>query len=169
MSFNVASSRGATSNLSAPEQVKEWSRDDVKTFLQRNRTRLDLEGEDIDKNGVPGSPAKEIEKLINEIKGVNMGPPGRIHIFVDNSNLYIQGMANVGNMPYLVGFRPPSYDSLWKYVEKEGFEVETFDRNRQNHEKEVDSEIACAITQTSLLNEPGTIVLISGDKNICPG
>ncbi|CAB4475304.1 unnamed protein product [Rhizophagus irregularis] len=65
-------------------------------------------------------------------------------------------------MPYLVGSRPPSYDFLWKYVEKEGFEVENFDRDRQNHEKEVDSEIACAMIQTSLLNEPGTIVLISG-------
>jgi len=74
----------------------------------------------------------------------------------------------VGNMPYLVGSRPPSYDSLWKYVEMEGFEVETFDRDRQNHEKEVDSEIACAITETSLLNEPGTISLISGDKDLRP-
>ena len=90
MSFNVASSSGATSNLPTAEQVKEWSRDDVKTFLQGNITRLVLEGEDIDKIytqrvkgstfldftavdferwGVPGSPAKEIEKLINEIKG----------------------------------------------------------------------------------------------------
>lgn len=88
---------------------------------------------------------------------VNMGPPGRIHIFVDNSNLYIQGMVNVGrlenicnainnngvyyfkdlridygrllrliinnrqvgNMPYLVGSQPPSYDFLWKYVKME--------------------------------------------------
>src|SRR5256885_4980723 len=49
MSFNVASSSGATSNLPTAEQVKEWSRDDVKTFLQGNITRLDLEGEDIDK------------------------------------------------------------------------------------------------------------------------
>ncbi|CAB4397755.1 unnamed protein product [Rhizophagus irregularis] len=74
-------------------------------------------------------------------------------------------------MPYLVSSRPLSYDSLWKYVEKEGFGVETFDRDHQNHEKEVDSEIACAMIQTSLLNEPepGTIVLISGDKDMCPG
>lgn len=28
----------------------------------------------------------------------------------------------VGNMSYLIGFQPPSYDSLWKYVKKEGFE-----------------------------------------------
>ncbi|RIA87461.1 hypothetical protein C1645_286017 [Glomus cerebriforme] len=26
----------------------------------------------------------------------------------------------VGSMPYFVGSRPPSYDSLWKYVEKKG-------------------------------------------------
>lgn len=54
--------------------------------------------------------------------------------------------------------------SKWK-----GFEVETFDQDRQNHKKEVDSEIACAITQTSLQNEPGTISLISGDKDMRPG
>src|SRR5438105_3529702 len=46
MSFNVAS---ATSNLPTVEQMNEWSRDEVKTFLQGNITRLDLEGEDIDK------------------------------------------------------------------------------------------------------------------------
>jgi hypothetical protein len=90
MSFNVASSSGTTSNLPTIEQVKAWNQDDVKTFLQGNRTSLDLKDEDIDKIyiqrvkgstfldftavdferwGVPGSPAKEIEKLINEIKG----------------------------------------------------------------------------------------------------
>jgi hypothetical protein len=135
-----------------------------------------------------------------------MGPSGRIHIFVDNSNVFIQGMTNVaelehlynavnkqgiryfkdlridygrllkvilnnrevGSMPYLVGSRPPSYDSLWKNVEQDGFIVETFDRNRQNHEKEVVSEIACAITQSIYLSEPGTIVLVSGDKDMRP-
>lgn len=67
---------------------------------------------------------------------------------------------------------PPSYDSQ-KYIEKAGSEVETFDRGRQNHEKEVDSEMrmgnACVVTQASLQNEPGTIVLVSGDKDMRPG
>jgi len=93
MSHNIANTSTSTSALTASlptvEQVKAWSRDDVKTFLQGNITRLDLEGEDIDKiytqrvKGstflvltrddllaikIPLGPAKEIEKLINEIK-----------------------------------------------------------------------------------------------------
>ncbi|CAG8551597.1 4894_t:CDS:2 [Racocetra fulgida] len=90
MSSNVSSASDATSNLPTVEQVKEWSRDVVKAFLQGNKTRLDLDDSDIDKIytqrvrgstfldftavdyerwGIPGSPAKEIEKLINKIKG----------------------------------------------------------------------------------------------------
>ncbi|PKK79920.1 hypothetical protein RhiirC2_860250 [Rhizophagus irregularis] len=120
--------------------------DQIYTQRVKGSIFLDFTAVDFERWRVPGSPAKEIKKLINEIKGVR-------------------------NMPYLVSSRPLSYDSLWKYVEKEGFGVETFDRDHQNHEKEVDSEIACAMIQTSLLNEPepGTIVLISGDKDMCPG
>ncbi|RIA94451.1 hypothetical protein C1645_817939 [Glomus cerebriforme] len=134
------------------------------------------------------------------------GPAGLVHIFVDNSNLYVQGKKNVarlenlgrvdkegvlsfdelridygrlleiildnrkvGGTPYLVGSRPPSYDSLWKFVERNGFEVKVFDRNCENHEKEVDTEITRAITKTAITNGPGTLVLISGDKDLRPG
>ncbi|CAI2198353.1 2136_t:CDS:1, partial [Funneliformis geosporum] len=38
-----------SSNLLKVEQVKAWSRERVKMFLQENRARLDLEDEDIDK------------------------------------------------------------------------------------------------------------------------
>ena len=112
MFHNIANTSTSTSALTASlptvEQVKAWSRDDVKTFLQGNRTRLDLEDEDINKIytqrvkgstfldftavdferwGVPGSPAKEIEKLINEIKGgkrTSFSCPHRV-IFANNT------------------------------------------------------------------------------------
>ncbi|GBC44918.1 uncharacterized protein OCT59_027501 [Rhizophagus irregularis] len=134
------------------------------------------------------------------------GPSGLVHLFVDNSNLYVQGKKNiarlenlssvddeglpsfdelridygrllktildnrkVGGRPYLVGSHPPSYDSLWEFVEKNGFEVKVFNRNPENHDKEVDTEITRAITKTVITNGPGTLILISGDKNLCPG
>ncbi|RGB41977.1 hypothetical protein C1646_253918 [Rhizophagus diaphanus] len=91
MSDNVATSTSVpTAGLPTVEEINGWSRDRVKEFLQERRADLDLEGEDIDKIytqrvkgstfldftavdferwGVPGSPAKEIEKLISKIKG----------------------------------------------------------------------------------------------------
>ncbi|RIA89104.1 hypothetical protein C1645_825348 [Glomus cerebriforme] len=93
MSHNIANTSTSTSTLTASlptvEQMKTWSQDNVKTFLQENRIRLDLEDKDINKIytqrikgstfldftamdferwGVPSNSAKEIEKLINEIK-----------------------------------------------------------------------------------------------------
>ncbi|CAG8534716.1 1963_t:CDS:2 [Paraglomus brasilianum] len=71
------------------EHVKAWSREDVKAFLQNNKTGLDLEDRDIEilynqrvkgsnfydftatdfeRWGIPGGPVKEIEKLINKIQ-----------------------------------------------------------------------------------------------------
>ena len=120
MSHNIANTSTSTSALPTVEQVKEWSRDDVKPFLQENRTRLDLEDEDINKiytqkvKGstfldltrddllaikIPLGPAKEIEKLINEIKGgkrTSFSCPHRV-IFANNTEY----------LPILVPFFPP--------------------------------------------------------------
>ncbi|RHZ53525.1 hypothetical protein Glove_441g114 [Diversispora epigaea] len=91
MSSDVTSSSiGVMSNLLTVEQVKAWSREDVKAFLQNNKTGLDLEDGDIDKIynqrikgnnfldftatdferwGIPGGPSKNIETLIKDIQG----------------------------------------------------------------------------------------------------
>ncbi|RHZ58596.1 hypothetical protein Glove_372g93 [Diversispora epigaea] len=90
MSSDVTSSSiGVISNLPTVEQVKAWSREDVKAFLQNNKTGLDLEDGDIDKIynqrikdknfldftaidferwGIPGDPSKNIETLIKDIQ-----------------------------------------------------------------------------------------------------
>ncbi|CAG8705487.1 12828_t:CDS:1, partial [Acaulospora morrowiae] len=78
------------SNLPTVEHVKAWSREDVKAFLQNNKTELDLEDGDIEilynqrvkgdtfldlarddllSIQIPLGPAKKIVKLINEIQG----------------------------------------------------------------------------------------------------
>ncbi|CAB4431800.1 unnamed protein product [Rhizophagus irregularis] len=152
------------------KEINGWDRDRVKGFLQAvlglggnvidviydqevsGKAFLHLNEEQLTRDPSPFrlkyGPTSAIAELVQQIKGANMGPPGRVHIFVDNSNVYIQGMINVGELENL-------YNAVNKYA---GSEVESFDRGRQNHEKEKwEWEIACAVTQASLQNEPGTI------------
>ncbi|PKY57636.1 hypothetical protein RhiirA4_449079 [Rhizophagus irregularis] len=169
-------------DLYSGKEINGWDRDRVKGFLQAvlglggnvidviydqevsGKAFLHLNEEQLTRDPSPFrlkyGPTSAIAELVQQIKGANMGPPGRVHIFVDNSNVYIQGMINVGELENL-------YNAVNKYA---GSEVESFDRGRQNHEKEKwEWEIACAVTQASLQNEPGTIVLVSGDKDMRPG
>ncbi|CAI2193134.1 10567_t:CDS:2, partial [Funneliformis geosporum] len=78
MSFNVASFLiSVTSNLSKVKQVKNRARLDLKDeniskiYIQKvkSSTFLDFTVVDFEKWRILGSLAKEIEKLINEIKG----------------------------------------------------------------------------------------------------
>ncbi|PKC58484.1 hypothetical protein RhiirA1_470887 [Rhizophagus irregularis] len=176
------------------KEINGWDRDRVKGFLQAvlglggnvidviydqevsGKAFLHLNEEQLTRNPSPFrlkyGPASAIAELVEQIKGEQ--PIADKNLRIDYGKLLklIINDREVGSMPYLVGSRPPSYDSR-KYIEKAGSEVETFDRGRQNHEKEVDSEMrmgnACAVTQASLQNEPDTIVLVSGDKGMRPG
>ncbi|CAG8798543.1 3185_t:CDS:2, partial [Racocetra persica] len=94
MSDNVASSSSFTSaptaSLPTTEEINGLSRDEVKGFLQGRRVELDLEDDDIniiynqrvkgdtfldfnavdfERWGIPGAPAKKLERLIKQIKG----------------------------------------------------------------------------------------------------
>lgn len=42
-----------------------------------------------------------------------MRPPGRVHIFVDNSNVYIQGMIDVGELENL--YNAVNKDVIWYF------------------------------------------------------
>lgn len=72
----------------------------------------------------------------------------------------------------LFGSRPPANDSLWDLARKEGFEVEVFDRNFSNKEKEVDIAIATQMMADSyeyMKRERGDrVVLVSGDRDYLP-
>jgi hypothetical protein len=66
---------------------------------------------------------------------------------------------------------PPPSDSFWKMVEKQGFEVVTYDRNAAGKEKKVDVAIAHAITKdayTKIDKNNSEIVLVAGDKDYVP-
>jgi uncharacterized LabA/DUF88 family protein len=72
----------------------------------------------------------------------------------------------------LFGSRPPDNDSLWEMARRQGFEVEVFDRNFRNKEKEVDVAIATQVMADSYeymsTDRQDRVVLVSGDRDYLP-
>lgn len=73
----------------------------------------------------------------------------------------------------LLGSRPPKNDSLWDRAREADFEVETFDRNAANKEKQVDTRLATLMIDDSYQHmQPRlpdvTAVLVSGDGDYLP-
>jgi uncharacterized LabA/DUF88 family protein len=120
-----------------------------------------------------------------------MADPMADYIYVDNSNLYIEGkrvsavqrglamniydaMNNrILDFDYNVSFgsRPPPTDSIWKYAEKAGFELVLEDRNIANKEKKIDTGIVAAMVKDAYkkLNAASdVIVLVAGDADFVP-
>lgn len=70
---------------------------------------------------------------------------------------------------FLVGSRPPPKDKVWEMAQRGGFKVITHDRDANNKEKAVDTELvaqgtlAIATTPT-----PATLVIASGDRDFIP-
>lgn len=130
----------------------------------------------------------------------------RIFIFVDNSNIFIEGQKEYGNLhfnrdlgyryrldfgelfkyiansrgdiffntdlgttfPKLYGSEPPRMDSLWRFLKDFGVDVQVFQRNSFNKEKEVDSALIWDVAELIHLEEKkeGDIIAIAGgDKD----
>jgi hypothetical protein len=72
----------------------------------------------------------------------------------------------------LVGSRPPTNDSVWKRAEREGFQVELFDRNAANKEKQVDSSLGTTMVEDSYehmrADRNDMAVLVAGDTDFLP-
>lgn len=88
---------------------------------------------------------------------------GKLHQFVCGDTSQI-GCAKLWGSP------PPS-DSFWKMVEKNGFEVKTYERNKAGKEKKVDVAIAHQITKdayTTINKDTSEIYLVAGDKDYVP-
>ena len=70
----------------------------------------------------------------------------------------------------LFGSRPPRNDSLWELARRKGFEVQVFDRNVANKEKEVDVAIATQIMADSYerMQSGDKVVLVAGDRDYLP-
>ncbi|RGB29164.1 hypothetical protein C1646_714126 [Rhizophagus diaphanus] len=129
--------------------------------------------------------------------GLSREPTGLVHVFIDNSNVEIEGKKFVSSLqavcenqlhmdhgrllglvldgrqlgedPVVVGSRPPPNDSLWKEIENLGFMVKVYDRNCRDKEKEVDSELGAFISDAIQEHRrPGIVALIAGDGDHCP-
>jgi hypothetical protein len=89
---------------------------------------------------------------------------GHLHQFVCGDKTDI-GAAKLWGSP------PPS-DSFWAMVERNGFEVKTFDKNFAGKEKKVDVAIAHQITKDAYSGKIrkglDEITLVAGDKDFCP-
>lgn len=71
----------------------------------------------------------------------------------------------------LFGSKPPQNDSLWKAAELQGFEVITYERNLNNKEKKVDTDIVATVIEDSyeILNKSeDEIIIVAGDKDYVP-
>lgn len=68
----------------------------------------------------------------------------------------------------LVGSRPPQNDSLWNTATKKGFEVIVHDRNSENKEKAVDTELVAKGVELICTTEPATLKILSGDSDFIP-
>jgi uncharacterized LabA/DUF88 family protein len=70
---------------------------------------------------------------------------------------------------YLVGSRPPPNDDVWKMAERSGFTVKTHDRDHNNREKAVDSELVAQGTKIICTTPaPAVLVIASGDRDFIP-
>lgn len=69
----------------------------------------------------------------------------------------------------LVGSRPPKNDTVWTAAQAKGFEVITHDRDANNREKAVDTELVAQGTKL-ICTEPGPLELVvaSGDRDFIP-
>lgn len=68
----------------------------------------------------------------------------------------------------LVGSTPPPNDNFWSFMINKGFTVKTFERT-PNGEKAVDTElVAQGVDAINNYNEPGRLVLMSGDSDMSP-
>ena len=72
-----------------------------------------------------------------------------------------------------MGSRPPANDSLWQRARDADFEVEVYDRNAANREKQVDTGLATRLLADSYEHMQGRVpdvvaVLVAGDGDYVP-
>jgi uncharacterized LabA/DUF88 family protein len=69
----------------------------------------------------------------------------------------------------LVGSRPPRNDGVWEAAKQNGFEVVVHDRDSNNKEKAVDTELVAQGTELICsASEPMDLIIVSGDRDFIP-
>jgi hypothetical protein len=72
----------------------------------------------------------------------------------------------------LYGSEPPNLDTVWESIRRKAIEVEKFERNSSNKEKEVDGALIADVTLTACktpLETRGVVIIITGDRDPLPG
>lgn len=92
---------------------------------------------------------------------------------IDFGHLYefAGGKASEVGRAVLYGSRPPANDSLWEMAKKKGFEVVVHDRNAQNKEKKIDTNITADMIADSyelMTKDKDEVTLVAGDKDYVP-
>ena len=113
----------------------------------------------------------------------------RLHVLIDDSNLFIEGQRTAGHREpfdpsararfrvdfgrllewiadgrvladvYLVGSRPPEVDSLWGVLDKKGIRYNILDR-QAGREKGVDHDLVAEMVETAILKEKQDGVIV---------
>jgi uncharacterized LabA/DUF88 family protein len=117
-------------------------------------------------------------------------PTEQLHIFLDNSNVWIEGQRvaaggspdddrmdssyriDFGRLMNLVrrdreiaeanlyGSEPPPNDSVWRVATERGFRPKVFQRNFKNREKKVDTQLCVDATKSMYSHHPKGRVLV---------
>jgi len=85
--------------------------------------------------------------------------------------LYLTGGNKSGiKKSHLYGSRPPEADSIWNAAKAQGFSITVYDRNYNNREKKIDTQIVSDIIGDALtvMNAGDEIMLVSGDADYVP-
>ena len=110
--------------------------------------------------------------LASKVKGFKSSQDRRVRISIGNLTDVVAKSRDV-RKGTLYGSEPPKIDSVWEKIRQHKcWEVKTKQKSFLTHkEKEVDAQLLVDVTKvacTTPLNERGTIILITGDADMCP-
>ncbi|CAG8706536.1 9146_t:CDS:2, partial [Funneliformis mosseae] len=215
------------SDIHSFKTVESWSVDYVRKFLNLNKEDFSLNDDEIRKLKELGINGRALlryteKKLMDD--GLRRGPAcnladyiirlnrkartpkptyDSVSIYIDNSNLFIEGSKVVSylekvnafdhkksdfldfyidhgllvttilkgrklNKTFIIGSIPPRNDTIWARARDHGCEVKTYPRNSSSKEKKVYTELVCDGMESLLTENPGTLLLVSGDADYCP-
>jgi uncharacterized LabA/DUF88 family protein len=112
------------------------------------------------------------KRLASKVKGFQSYKDHRVRINIGNLTDVVAKSRDV-KTGTLYGSEPPQIDSVWdKIREHKHWTVKTKKKSYLTHkEKEVDAQLLVDVTEvacTTPVSERGTIVLITGDADMCP-
>ena len=114
----------------------------------------------------------EAMKHASKMKGFISKQDGRVRIDIGRLTDVVTGGREV-EQATLYGSEPPKVDTVWKKINTyKNWRVKTSERSAvTGKEKEVDAELVTDVTEVACNTPPhlrGTIIIISGDRDICP-